>query len=127
MTVDQITEILQRLARIETHGKYIMQEQQNAAARRRELYQKVEQVEDNVEVVKHDVGSVSRACEAIGSRVELIEVWRSARDGERHLATGRDQALREVSARNWLIIGAVATPVGGGLAALGLELIKRWL
>jgi hypothetical protein len=35
--------------------------------------------------------------------------------------------LREISKRNWAIAGAIFVPRGGLLAAVGIELVKRFL
>jgi hypothetical protein len=94
---------------------------------RRLMHQKIDDVKGTVTVLSGQVIGVTQEIAEMRNDVDDIEGWRSRLDNERTARDARRKVLDRISGKVWAVISGFAMLAGGGLAALTIELAKRYL
>lgn len=122
------------LTELQTTAALLVRGAADAAQSRERIFQKTEQIETQVRHVEARVGDVEFHVDAVrktvaevGERVGLIETWREGQDRREAADLGERRGLDRIRGKVWAAISGLTMLAGGALAALAIEIAKRWL
>lgn len=94
---------------------------------RRLMHQKIDDVKGTVIGLTGEVKTVVQEVAEMRNDIDDIEGWRSRLDHERTARDTRRRLLDRISGKVWAVISGLAMLAGGGLAALAIEVAKRYM